>query len=298
MDYGRALRFGYFLTPGADDAAGLLETARIVDRSGLDLLGIQDHPYVPAFLDTWTLLSAIGAVTERVHLFPDVANLPLRPPAVLAKAAASLDRLTGGRVELGLGSGAAMEGVAALGGKALGRGDALGALEDAVTVIRQMWSGAPSVRWEGRFYRLRGVHPGPSPAHPIGVWLGVLGPRAVALAGRIADGWVPSSSYVPPARLTELAGRLDEAAIAVGRQPGELQRIYNVMGEITNGHSRGFLQGPPSQWGEELAEVALEQGMDTFVLATTPGEAPIRRFAEEVAPQVRQLVDRERARRD
>jgi alkanesulfonate monooxygenase SsuD/methylene tetrahydromethanopterin reductase-like flavin-dependent oxidoreductase (luciferase family) len=284
MDYGRALRFGYFLTPSADDVPGLLRTAQLVDQVGLDLIGIQDHPYIPQFVDTWTLLSAIGAITERVRLFPDVANLPLRPPALLAKAAASLDLLTDGRVELALGSGASMEGVTALGGTPLSRGAAITALGEAVTVIRRMWARAPSVRWEGRFYRLDGVHPGPVPAHPIGIWLGVLGPTALTLAARIADGWIPSSSYVPPAAV-------------VGRQPGEIQRLYNVMGEITDGASRGFLRGPVEQWVEELATLALEQGMDSFLLATTPGEAPIRRFAEEIAPGVRAIVGRERARR-
>lgn len=93
-DYGRPLEFGYFLVPNADDP--LLDTARAADRAGLDLIGVQDHPYQRRYVDTWTLLSTIAAVTERVRVFPDVASLPLRPPAVLAKAAASLDVLSGG----------------------------------------------------------------------------------------------------------------------------------------------------------------------------------------------------------
>src|SRR5579859_3455616 len=104
--------FGISLAPWARDAEQIVETARLADTLGLDLIGIQDHPYNGGFLDTWTLLSALGAVTSNVRLFPNVANLPLRPPAMLAKAAATLDIITNGRVELGLGAGGFWEGIA------------------------------------------------------------------------------------------------------------------------------------------------------------------------------------------
>ena len=102
-DYGRDVTFGYFLIPNAADP--LLDIAREIEARGLDWIGIQDHPYQRRFVDTWTLLGAVAAVTTRVGFFPDVANLPLRPPAMMAKAAASLDVLSGGRFELGLGAG-------------------------------------------------------------------------------------------------------------------------------------------------------------------------------------------------
>src|SRR5258706_7246644 len=89
-DYGRPLEFGSFLIPNAADYPRLVELARLIDDLGLDLIGIQDHPYQRRFLDTWTLLTAIAMQTTRVRVFPDVANLPLRLPAVLAKAAARL----------------------------------------------------------------------------------------------------------------------------------------------------------------------------------------------------------------
>ena len=100
-DNNRPTKFGYFLIPNAD--APLLSRAREVERLGLDYIAVQDHPYQRRFVDTWTLLSMIAGTTSRIGLFPDVANLPLRPPAVMAKAAASLDLLSGGRFELGLG---------------------------------------------------------------------------------------------------------------------------------------------------------------------------------------------------
>ena len=189
-DHGHDVSFGYFLIPNADDP--LVSTAQEVERLGLDYIGVQDHPYQRRFVDTWTLLSMIAATTERVRVFPDVACLPLRPPAVLAKAAASLDLLSGGRVELGLGAGAFWDAVEGYGGPRRGPGEALAALAEAIQVIRKVWSGERNLRFEGEHYRLAGVHSGPLPAHPIGIWLGVNGPRALRLAGQVADGWVPS----------------------------------------------------------------------------------------------------------
>ena len=115
-DYGRSLRFGVFPTPEAEKLEEVLTLARVADEEGLDYVGIQDHPYQRRFLDTWMLMATVLARTERVGVFPDVANLPLRQPAVLAKAAASLDVMSGGRFELGLGAGAFWEAVEAMGG--------------------------------------------------------------------------------------------------------------------------------------------------------------------------------------
>ena len=123
--------------------------ARVADETGLDLVAIQDHPYQRAFLDTWTLLASLAPRTERVRFFPDVANLPLRPPAMLAKAAATLDVLSDGRVELGLGAGAFWEGIRALGGPTRNPGEAVAALEEAIQVIRLIWSGRRGVRFAG-----------------------------------------------------------------------------------------------------------------------------------------------------
>ena len=200
VDYGHALEFGYFLTPDAGDPRGVLETARLVDDLGYDLLGVQDHPYQPRHLDTMSLLATILAQTAAVRVFADVGNLPLRPPAVLAKAAATLDLLSGGRFELGIGAGGYLDAAHAMGAPALTPAESLAALEEGVTVMRAMWSGERrGIRFDGRHYQLNGVHPGPAPAHPIQVWIGANKPRALALTGRVADGWVsPLMSYKPP----------------------------------------------------------------------------------------------------
>lgn len=289
------IEFGYFLTPTAADYPGLVRAARLADDLGFDLVGVQDHPYQRRFLDTWTLLAALAVQTRRIRFFPDVANLPLRQPAVLAKAAASLDVMTGGRVELGLGAGGFWDPIAAMGGPRRTPAEAIAALAEAIDVIRAMWSGERAVRAGGDVYRVNGVHPGPAPAHPIGIWVGAYRPRMLELTGRLADGWLPSSGFVPSERLPDLHERIDAAAVAAGRDPARIRRLYNVMGTVTESGSTGFLHGPPGQWVEELSELALLYRMETFIFA--PEEDPerqLRRFAEEVMPAVRDNVARGR----
>src|SRR5258705_7655249 len=115
-DSGHELEFGFFRTPEAADPAGVLATAQLLDALGYDFIGIQDPPYQPRFLDALALLAYVLAQTARVRVFPAVANLALRPPALLAKEAASLDRLSGGRFELALGTGGFQQVAATMGG--------------------------------------------------------------------------------------------------------------------------------------------------------------------------------------
>jgi alkanesulfonate monooxygenase SsuD/methylene tetrahydromethanopterin reductase-like flavin-dependent oxidoreductase (luciferase family) len=295
-DRGRPVTFGWFLVPDAADPAGLVDQARRVERAGFDLIGIQDHPYQRRYLDTFSLLAALATATERIGLFPDVANLPLRHPAMLAKAAASIDLLSGGRFELGLGAGSFWDAVAAMGGPRRAPGEAVDALEEAIALIRLLWSDQRSVRFGGRHYQVAGTKPGPAPAHPIGIWLGAIGPRMLEVTGRVADGWVPSSAYVPPERLPAAQARIDDAAAAAGRDPVAVRRLYNISGRIGPGGG-GFLDGPAGQWVEQLLPLVTETGMDTFVLWLT--ESPDRQlelFAAEVAPALREAVAAQRGR--
>ncbi|MEN3537202.1 LLM class flavin-dependent oxidoreductase [Microbispora sp. ZYX-F-249] len=294
-DFGHELWFGAFLTPDAAGHHRIVRQAVLADEIGLDVIGVQDHPYQPSFLDTWTLLSTLAGRTERVRLFPDVVNLPLRPPAVLAKAAASLDILSGGRVELGLGSGAFWDGIAAMGGLRRGPGEAVEALEEAVAVLRALWTPGEGVRLDGRHYRLDGARPGPFPPHPIGLWIGAYKRRMLELTGRLGDGWVPSSGYAAPGELGAMSGTLDAAAERAGRDPGEIRRVYNIDGRFSAAAGEGFLDGPPAVWAEQLTELALRDGMSVFVLAVDD-DRDLKVFAEEVAPAVREAVARERGR--
>jgi alkanesulfonate monooxygenase SsuD/methylene tetrahydromethanopterin reductase-like flavin-dependent oxidoreductase (luciferase family) len=291
-DYGRDVTFGYFLIPNAADP--LLDIAREIEARGLDWIGIQDHPYQRRFVDTWTLLGAVAAVTTRVGFFPDVANLPLRPPAMMAKAAASLDVLSGGRFELGLGAGNFWDAIEAYGGPRRAPRDSLAALEEAIKAIRLIWSGERNLRFSGEHYRLAGAHSGPVPLHPIGIWLGVYGPRALRLAGRLADGWLPSLRG-DIAVLADGSARLDDAASAAGREPAEIRRVVNVSGQITDGATLGLLRGPVDQWVDQLTDLAVGYGFDTF-LFWGEGDDQLPRFAEEIAPAVRVQVAAERER--
>jgi alkanesulfonate monooxygenase SsuD/methylene tetrahydromethanopterin reductase-like flavin-dependent oxidoreductase (luciferase family) len=285
-DHARTIKFGYFLIPNAESP--LLSIAREAERLGLDYIAVQDHPYQRRFVDTFTLLSMIATTTSRIGLFPDVANLPLRPPAIMAKAAASIDLLSGGRFELGLGAGSFWDAVEAYGGPRRSPGEALAALGEAIEVIRKVWSGERNLRFEGQNYRLRGAHSGPLPAHPIGIWLGVTGPRALKLAGQVADGWVPSFRG-DLGKLADMTKRLDDAAAEAGRDPTSIRRILNVNGTITDGTTNGMLQGPVNQWAEELTNLALIHGFDTFIF-WGEGENQLQRFAQEVMPAVRAEV--------
>ena len=285
-ELGREIKFGYFLIPNAE--APLLSIAQEVERRGLDYIAIQDHPYQRRFVDTWTLLSMISAITSRVGLFPDVANLSLRPPAVLAKASASLDLLSGGRFELGLGGGGFPDAIEAYGGPRRTSSEALAALTEAIEVIRKVWSGDRNLRFEGQHYHLRGAHSGPVPAHPIGIWLGVTGPRALKLAGQVADGWVPSFRG-DLSKIADMTRRLDDAAAEAGRDPASIRRILNVNGTITDGASNGMLQGPVNQWADELTDLTINYDFDTFIF-WGEAEGQLQKFAEEVVPAVRTQV--------
>src|ERR1700748_3818932 len=138
-DYGHDLVFGTFLTPQTADPHAPVALARLSEQLGLDLVTFQDHPYQPSFLDTWTLLSWVAARTERVHLSGNVLNLPLRQPAVLARAAASLDLLSGGRVSLGIGAGGFWDAIEAMGGRRLTPAQGVDALDEAIDVFRGIW---------------------------------------------------------------------------------------------------------------------------------------------------------------
>ena len=290
-DYGRELQFGISIVPTAEAVAEAREVAVAADRLGIDLMGIQDHPYQWRFVETWALIADLLAGTERLRVFPDVANLPLRGPAMIAKHAASLDVLSGGRFELGLGAGAFWEAIGAMGGPVRSPGEAVEALEEAIQIIRLFWSGERTISFAGRNYAVKGLHPGPAPVHPIGIWVGAYKPHMLRLVGRLADGWVPSLAYAPPEAVPAMRRRIDEAARAAGRDPAAIRRVYNLMGVITDGAVEGTLQGPPSHWIDELSRFAVDLGFDTFVF--WPAEDPVRqleRFAAEVVPGVREAV--------
>ena len=276
---------GIFAVPDATNPDAALAPVLAADRAELDVVGIQDHPYQRRFFDTWTLLAYLAGRTERIRLVPDVVNLPLRLPAVLAKSAASLDVLSGGRVELGIGAGAFWDGIAAMGGPRRTPGESVAALDEAIDIMRAFWSGERAVTVEGEHYAVAGAHPGPPPAHPIGIWIGAYGPRLLRLTGRRADGWLPTlgERYLDPGDVPSRQAAIDEAARAAGRDPTEIERAANVTA----------LGDDPERWAESLTRIVTELRFTTLFVSL-PDEDPVgfvQRLGEDVAPRVRERVD-------
>jgi alkanesulfonate monooxygenase SsuD/methylene tetrahydromethanopterin reductase-like flavin-dependent oxidoreductase (luciferase family) len=301
-DYGHPLAFGYFLLPDSADPAATLATARLLDELGYDFIGIQDHPYNPDHLDALSLLAVILGQTRRLRAFHPVANLGMRPPAMLAKAAASLDHLSGGRFELGLGTGAFSEPIVAMGGEARSPGENFQALTEAIEIICAMWSGAPAAHYSGKYYRLTGVQPGPRPVHDMGLWIGGYGPRLLKLIGRAADGWVsPIMSYVPPGPAAQLSAVSDGAEREALRLLSAIQRIYIVPGRVSSSVPRPAsdadrsIVGPVDHWVEVLEHLAADLGFGTFVFASPSDPQTLRTFINEVAPRDRERVAARRA---
>jgi alkanesulfonate monooxygenase SsuD/methylene tetrahydromethanopterin reductase-like flavin-dependent oxidoreductase (luciferase family) len=287
---------GISIIPYADSLARSRELVRVADEGGLALVGIQDHPYQRHFLDTWSLIPTLLSETRRISFFTDVANLPLRPPAVMAKAAASLDVLSGGRFELGLGAGGLRDMIANFGGPRRTPGESIEALDEAIDVIRLLWSGERTVSFEGRYYRLDDARPGPRPAHPISIWVGAFKSRMLRLVGRKADGWLPSLGVLTRDELRAGNDQIDAAAEKAGRHPGAIRRIINLQGmigdraaprrsELRVGYLAGEpLSGPADWWGETLAGFA-DDGFDTIVFwPVDPSPGQVELLIGEVVP--------------
>ncbi len=293
MNYGHRLEFGTFLTPKNSAPEAVVALAQRSEELGYDLVTFQDHPYQPAFLDTWTLMAWVAAQTERVHLAANVINLPLRDPAVLARASASLDLLSGGRLDLALGAGAFWDAIAAMGGRRLAPGQAVDALDEAIDLIRSLWNtgGSRQLHFQGEHYRLDGAQPGPMPAHDIPIWLGALKPRMLRLIGRKADGWLPSLGYLKPGEFKAGNSIIDQAAREAGRDPREIRRLVNIAGRFSADRG-GFLDGPSAQWVDDLLPLVAEDGVGTLILMSDEQET-IEQFAREVAPALREAVRRE-----
>jgi len=287
--------FGISVTPVAAAYAAIVEQVLAAERGGLDLVAIQDHPYQRRYLDTFALTADLLARTSRLRFFPDVASLPMRGPTMIAKAAASLDVMSGGRFELGLGAGTFWDAVAGMGGPRRTSREAADALEEAIPIIRgalDVGAERGVVRGAGPFYPVPGYPPGPPPAHRVEIWIGAYRPRGLRLIGRMADGWVPSMGRVSVDDLRASSKVIDDAALAAGRSPADIRRIYNIGGVITDGlGGEGVLVGPVGKWVETLAQWAVDPGIDAFIFWPTADElAQVERFAAEVAPAVREAV--------
>ncbi|HEV7962517.1 MAG TPA: LLM class flavin-dependent oxidoreductase [Actinoplanes sp.] len=287
MDYGHELEFGTFVTPVNDPPQAAVARAQLSEQLGYDLVTFQDHPYQPGYLDTWTLLSYVAAQTSTIKLAGNVLNIPMRPAPVLARAAASLDLLSGGRLSLGLGAGGFWDAMEAMGVPRRTAGESVEQLSEAIDVIRGIWAAdeRAQLRYDGKYYQLNGAKRGPAPAHDVPIWVGAYKPRMLRLVAEKADGWLPSLPYLKPGELSRGNEIIDAAAVSAGRDPREIRRLLNVFGDPAKS---------AAQWIEELLPLVLEDGVGTLILGSdNPGE--LQRFAEEVVPEMRAAVARSRA---
>ena len=273
-------------TPGADPVAA----ARRAEELGFDLVSASDHLHgrQPTF-EPWTMLSWIAAATSRVRVATRVLGVPYRHPALVAKMAESFDRLSGGRLVLGLGGGAVDEEFRAFGLGVRSPRDKVDGLEEAVRIARGMWS-RPGFTLQGRLYHTDGAELEPKPDRRIPIWLGTYGDRALALTGRLADGWIPSLAYAPPERVAVMRERVMAAAEAAGRDPREVTCAYNVGVRVDERAEAGpsAVAGAPGAVTERLLGF-LELGFTALSLIPVgPGEPEqAERLAREVVPALR-----------
>jgi alkanesulfonate monooxygenase SsuD/methylene tetrahydromethanopterin reductase-like flavin-dependent oxidoreductase (luciferase family) len=277
-----------------DQGSDPLELASRADTAGFDFVSSNDHPCgTHPNHETWTLLSWIAARTSQVRVATRVLGVPYRPPAMVAKMAETLDRLSGGRLILGLGGGYSDHEFRAFGLKVPTPREKIEGLEDAINITRGLWSEG-SFTYQGKHYRTEGADIAPEPEHAIPIWLGTFGKRALDLTGRLADGWIPSlSEDASPERVPTMIEAIEHAAERAGRDPAAIRRVYNL--QIDLNEQKGTHPYLVSGASEEVIEQLIEftaLGFDAFNFGIV-GEGldeQIDQLTRDVFPGIRQAV--------
>jgi probable F420-dependent oxidoreductase len=282
--------FGLNVSTSAAPGADPVGDARRAEALGFDFVSASDHLHgtQPTY-EPWTMLSWIAAATSRIGVATRVLGVPYRHPPVVAKMAETLDRLSGGRLILGLGGGALDEEFAAFGLGVRPPRDKVDGLEEAIRIVRGVWS-QRAFTFQGRLYRTDGAELEPKPRRRIPIWLGTYGNRALALTGRLADGWIPSLGYAPPERVTAMRERVLAAAREAGRQPEAITCAYNLVVRVDERAGAGppAVSGPPDAVVERLLGFAgIGFTALNFILAGPGRDEQAERLAHEVLPAVR-----------
>jgi len=219
--------------------------ARAAEAVGFDSLWVGDHLLydLPGGVtrgpwEVWTSLAALAAVTERVEIGPLVASTSFHTPAMLAKQAATVDAISGGRLILGLGAGWNEREYRAFGFPYDHR---VSRFEEAFTIIRSLLKDG-QVDFDGVYYRVENCVLDPGPARPGGppLMLGSTGPRMMRIALPYVDAWnIWWSRYGnTPAGFAAIRERVDEAAVQAGRNPGEVAATAAVLVSMPGGAGR------------------------------------------------------------
>lgn len=286
------VRFGLNVSTFPTGAIDPVAEAGDAEALGFDLVTVHRDVLhgAPPSLELWTVLAWLAARTERVAVAPNVLALPNRHPAVVAKMAETLDRLSGGRVVMALGAGWVGNdaAVGAFGLPVRSAAEKVQAIEEAVDVMRGLWTQAAFTH-RGRHFSVDQAGIEPRPSRPIPIWLGAFGPRMLDLTGRKADGWFPSLFLLPPEKAFGSIGRIRRAASSAGRDPDGLTYAYNVGVVVDEGaHPMpGKVVGPPDHVASQLAGF-VRGGFDLLNLWPGGDLAQQRaRLAAEVIPAVR-----------
>jgi alkanesulfonate monooxygenase SsuD/methylene tetrahydromethanopterin reductase-like flavin-dependent oxidoreductase (luciferase family) len=296
--------FGFGAHTAIDDGPELLRLVQQADRDGLDLFSLSDHPYLGTRMDAYAALGFVLGRTRQISGFANVTNLPTRPAPMLARMVTSLAALSDGRIVLGMGAGGLWDRISDMGVPRLSPGDAVDAFEEAIVLVRLLAGGGPPVTYRGHHYRVDQIEPAPVVAPP--VWTGSVAPRSLAATGRVADGWIPghAADWLSE-RYRVSRPVIDDAAAAVGRDPGEIRTIFNLPGRITErpladprDRAGTWIGGAVGQWVDELTGAVLEHDASGFMLfppgATALDDVVLGRWAGEIAPAVREAVAKER----
>lgn len=265
MDIGFGLPVsGSWATP-----ANIAEIARTADRLGYSslwtfqrLLVADAAPLGPVYASVLDSIAALGfaaAVTERIRLGVAVVNMPFQAPAVLGKQLATLDVLSGGRLDAGLGLGWSEHEFIAAGADSARRG-ARGT--EYLECLRAVWGSDP-VEFSGEFYRIPRSSILPKPVQrPLPILLAGAAPPALARAGRLADGWV-SNSHFDLATLGDAVEQIGAAAEAAGRDPASLR--YICRGVVRDAPRGKLLTGSLDDVRADLADIAGRGITETFL---------------------------------
>lgn len=291
------IEFGVFLPPTAAAPERLGDHARAAEAAGFDYVSVQDHPYNPAFLDSLITIAHGLARTTRLRFLTNVANLPLRPAPMLAKAAASLDLLSSGRFDLGIGGGRLWEEIAGLGGPRWSPADVVAATGEAIDVIRAIWLRDRVLDVEGQYYSLTNARSGPAPSDRLRLWLGAAGPRMLNLLGRRADGWIAPIG-TPFETKPAAQDLIDASATAAGRRPTDIRRAIQLVGTVTHrsaaqarprsGPGNQAIQATSEVWAQIIIEFITQERFDTVNFLPIRAEAEqLDWFGREVIPLVR-----------
>ncbi|CAN5844700.1 MAG: LLM class flavin-dependent oxidoreductase [Acidimicrobiia bacterium] len=288
-----AISFGLNIPSDAVPGADPVSVAQTAEALGFDFVSVNDHVHgSDPRLEAWTVLSWMAASTVRLRLATRVLGLPYRQPAIVAKMAETFDRLSGGRLILGLGAGSAEDEFRALGLEVRPLRERIEGLDEAIRITRGLWS-KPSYTFEGSVYRTDGAQLEPKPDHSIPIWLGTHGKRGLALAGRLADGWIPSLAFAPPEQVPAMIEIIHQSARDAGRDPRDIACIYNLQVSIDQRGDAGefVVSGTPEAVAERLVGF-INLGFSGFNMIPTGANADgqIARLAHDVIPAVRAAV--------